>query len=140
MARSGLFGTPADWPDQDLIAFSAEFDEVLVLEAYACGVFPMPIGNARRAEMGWWSPQRRGVLPLDAERVPRSLRKSAKRYATTIDAAFDEVLARCADPRRPYSGSTPTSADLHRAAAQRQGAFGGGLGRIRRLVGGLYGS
>lgn len=140
MARSGLFGTPADWPDQDLIAFSAEFDEVLVLEAYACGVFPMPIGNARRAEMGWWSPQRRGVLPLDAVRVPRSLRKSAKRYATTIDAAFDEVLARCADPRRPYGW---IDADVRRiyTALQRSG-------RVHsvevwdasgRLVGGLYG-
>ena len=44
--------------------------------------------------MGWWSPMHRGVLALDALRVTRSLRQSAKRYRVTVDAAFDEVIAR----------------------------------------------
>jgi leucyl/phenylalanyl-tRNA--protein transferase len=100
--RPTLFGRPADWPAQDLIAFSAEFDEALVLAGYAEGVFPMPLHESAFSQMGWWSPLRRGVLPLDALRVKRSLRQSARRYTTTVDIAFEDVLARCADPSRPF--------------------------------------
>ena len=98
-----MFGPASEWPAQDLVAVSAEFDADLVVEAYRAGVFPMPLHRARLfgGAMGWWSPVRRGILPLDDLRVPRSLRKSANRYAATVDAAFGEVIARCADPRRP---------------------------------------
>ena len=41
-----------------------------------------------------------GLLP-DGMRVTRSLRQAAKRYVTTVDAAFDQVISRCADPSRP---------------------------------------
>jgi len=140
MARAGLFGPPREWPDQDLIAFSDEFDEALALEAYSCGAFPMPLGQYSASEMGWWSPLRRGVLPLDALRVPRSLRKSAKRYTTTIDEAFGEVLARCADPKRPH-GWIDTAVrrvytSLHEAGRVHSVEVWDAPGR---LVGGLYG-
>ena len=95
------FGRPEEWPSQDLIGWSDEFNPALALEAYRCGVFPMPIGPPSR-ELGWWSPMRRGVLPVDGLHVTRSLRKSAKRYTTTVDSAPQEVLTRCADPARPY--------------------------------------
>lgn len=140
MAGSGLFGSSGEWPEQDLIAFSAEFDEALVLEAYASGVFPMPIAAAGFTEMGWWSPRQRGVLPLDALRVTKSLRKSARRYTTSIDRAFGEVLERCGDPRRPYGWIDP---DIRRVYTGLHAA-----GRVHsvetwdaagRLVGGLYG-
>ena len=93
---STIFGEASTWPNQDLIGISEEFDAHITVEAYAAGVFPMPVDDV----MGWWSPMERGVLPLDALRVRRSLRQSAKRYVTTVDAAFSDVLARCADPSR----------------------------------------
>lgn len=93
---SSVFGDASTWPDQDLIGISEEFDARITLEAYAAGVFPMPLEEV----MGWWSPQQRGILPLDKLHVTRSLRKSAKRYVTTVDTAFPEVIARCADPSR----------------------------------------
>ncbi len=97
-----VFGPPEQWPGQDLIAFSDEFDLPMTLGAYCSGAFPMPLPEADfDAATGWWSPMRRGVLELDDLRVTRSLLKSARRYTTTIDEAFDEVLTRCADPRRP---------------------------------------
>lgn len=103
MARSGIFGPPESWPAQDLIALSDDFDADLVAEAYRAGVFPMPLsGTGFRARMGWWSPMRRGVLPLDSLRITRSLRQSIKRYRTTVDAAFADVLLGCADPRRDF--------------------------------------
>lgn len=97
-----LFGPPAEWPRQDLIAFSDEFDPGTALLAYRCGVFPMPLGGGQFDEgMGWWSPMQRAQLPPDRVRIPRSLRRSARRYTTTVDQAFGDVLANCADPRRP---------------------------------------
>ena len=51
--------------------------------------------------MGWYSPLRRGVLPLDKLRVSRSLRKMIHRYEVRVDTAFDAVLEGCADRRRP---------------------------------------
>jgi len=97
---SMLFGSPDSWPDQDLVGRSPWFDAGLALEAYRCGVFPMPI-DVLGDDMGWWSPVRRGVIELSALRVSHSLAQSAKRYVTTVDAAFDLVLAGCADPARP---------------------------------------
>jgi leucyl/phenylalanyl-tRNA--protein transferase len=101
MARLNVFGPPEEWVDQDLIAFSSGLDAAVTLDAYRSGVFPMPLERSGFDRIGWWSPLRRGVLPLDALRVKRSLRQSARRYTTTIDTAFEAVLDGCADPRRP---------------------------------------
>jgi leucyl/phenylalanyl-tRNA--protein transferase len=92
------FGSPAHWRADDLIGVSRDFDPNLALAAYASGVFPMP---APGGVMGWYSPLRRGVLPLDGLSVSRSLRKMLGRYEIRIDTAFDAVLAGCADRRRP---------------------------------------
>jgi leucyl/phenylalanyl-tRNA--protein transferase len=94
--RSSLFGDPRWWPRDDLVAVSRTFDVETCLEAYRHGVFPMPIDR----HMGWYSPLRRAILPLDGVRVSRSLRKMIKRYEVRVDTAFADVLDRCGDPRR----------------------------------------
>lgn len=138
--RPTLFGRPADWPAQDLIAFSAEFDEALVLAGYTEGVFPMPLHESAFSQMGWWSPLRRGVLTPDGLRVTRSLRQSAKRYTTTIDTAFEQVLLACAEPSRPYGWIDQqiirVYTALHRAGRVHSVETWDADGR---LVGGLYG-
>ncbi|HEY3338577.1 MAG TPA: leucyl/phenylalanyl-tRNA--protein transferase [Propionicimonas sp.] len=138
--RPGIFGPAQDWPEQDLIAFSAEFDEGLVLAAYTEGVFPMPLHESGFGQMGWWSPLLRGVLPLDAVRIPRSLRKSARHYTTTIDTAFAAVLDRCADPHRLHgwidADVRRVYTALHRAGRAHSVETWDAEGR---LVGGLYG-
>lgn len=93
-----IFGEPDQWPEQDCIGWTDEFDAELVLHAYAEGVFPMPLSPD---EMGWWAPVERGILPLESVRITRSLRQSAKRYRVSVDAAFQQVLAACGDPARP---------------------------------------
>lgn len=74
-----------------------EFGASMMLEAYLFGVFPMPL---TALDVWWWSPMRRGVLPLSQLRVSRSLRRSCKRYRVTVDADFERVIERCADPSR----------------------------------------
>lgn len=140
MTRLNVFGPPSEWPDQDLIAFSSMMDPALVLDAYRSGVFPMPLEHSGFDRTGWWSPLRRGVLPLDALVVSRSLRKSAKHFTTTIDTAFDEVIERCADPGRPFgwidASIREVYSHLHRSGFAHSVETRDHNGR---LVGGLYG-
>ncbi|MDR0990911.1 MAG: leucyl/phenylalanyl-tRNA--protein transferase [Propionibacteriaceae bacterium] len=97
-----VFGPPSQWPDEDLVAFSDQFDADLVLAAYRSGVFPMPLPQAYfPARMAWWSPLKRGLIEPANFRASRSLRQSAKHYRVTVNQAFDAVLDGCADPSRP---------------------------------------
>lgn len=141
MSRPGIFGPSRDWPAQDLIGLSDELDPDLVVLAYRCGVFPMPLHNSWfPARMGWWSPMRRGVLLPDGLRVTRSLRKSARHFTTTVDAAFQAVLAHCADPTRPHgwidSDIVEVFTELHRRGVVHSLETWTADGE---LAGGLYG-
>lgn len=109
-----MFGDPDDWPPQDLVGLSAQLTLEMVPAGYVSGVFPMPGG----ADVHWFSPVERGVLPLDGLRVTRSLRQACRRYLVTVDAAFEAVLAGCADPSREYGWIddeiVATYTELHR--------------------------
>jgi leucyl/phenylalanyl-tRNA--protein transferase len=50
--------------------------------------------------VGWWSPDPRGILPLDSLRVTRSMRQSARRFDIRVDTCFADVIRACADPSR----------------------------------------
>jgi leucyl/phenylalanyl-tRNA--protein transferase len=45
--------------------------------------------------LGWWSPDPRGVLPLDALIISKSLEKSAKKFSVTFDEDFMGVMRGC---------------------------------------------
>ena len=134
------FGEPAGWPRQDLIGWSEQFDAHIAYEGYYCGVFPMPVDGLEPPAMGWWSPMLRGILPLRGLRVTRSLRKSAKRYLTTVDEDFDGVIAACANPDRDGAWIDSRIHLAYRKLAAEGVAHSvevwDGAGR---LVGGLYG-
>lgn len=124
--------------DQGLLALGADLQPGTLLAAYRAGSFPMPLPDVR--PMAWFSPDPRGIIPLDGFQSSRSLRRSARRFTVTTDAAFGGVIAGCADPRRPGGW---ISADM-RAAYERLHRLGwahsietwdaGGA-----LAGGLYG-
>lgn len=90
----------ADASAGSMVAAGADLAPSTLLEAYRCGLFPMP-GERRREPVHWWSPTARGVLPLDGLRVTRSMRQSVKHFEIRVDTAFDDVLAACADRSRP---------------------------------------
>jgi leucyl/phenylalanyl-tRNA---protein transferase len=90
---------PADASTDDLIGMGADLEPGTLLAAYRRGLFPMPSEDFAGG-MLWWSPVERGVLPLDGLRVSRSLRQSARRLEIRVDAAFEAVIAACADPSR----------------------------------------
>jgi leucyl/phenylalanyl-tRNA---protein transferase len=126
-------------PGEDLVAAGADLRPGTVLAAYRAGLFPMGLGRAGRGPIGWWSPDPRGVLPLDGLLVSRSLRRSLARFEVRVDTAFDAVVAACSDPSRPGRWITPAVAaaygDLHRLGW----AHSVECWREGELVGGLYG-
>jgi len=78
----------------------------LILRAYAGGVFPMA-ESADSAELHWFEPRRRGVLPLDGFHVSRSLKKTRRQggFSFSCDRDFAGVVAACAD--RPETWINP---------------------------------
>ena len=132
----------------DLVAVGADLEPGTILAAYRSGLFPMPVGGRRDRRIGWWSPDPRGVIPLDALRVSRSLRKSCTRYEIRVDSAFEEVLDACADPRRPHgwisNGIRRAYTELHEmgwvhsveAWSLETGELAGGLYGV--AIGGLF--
>ena len=98
------------------------------------------VGGAFEGEMGWWSPMRRAQLPLDAVRISRSLRRSTRRYTTTVDLDFAGVMKGCSDPKRHGGWIDRRIQDaftiLHRIGHVHSVETWDDAGR---LVGGLYG-
>jgi leucyl/phenylalanyl-tRNA---protein transferase len=114
----------------------------VLLKAYAAGVFPMA-ENAADNTLYWVEPEFRGVLPLDAFHVPRSLRKAVRqqRFAIRIDTAFSEVIAGCAE-RTPARNSTWINKRIKSLYTQlHKMGFCHSVEAWRedRLCGGLYG-
>jgi leucyl/phenylalanyl-tRNA--protein transferase len=133
------FPDPGDWdPDDDLVGLGADLAPGTLLTAYRSGIFPMPT-TFSGDPMGWFSPVRRGVLPLDGLRVSRSLRRAARDFEIRVDTSFKDVVAACGDPSRPDGWIVPeiraAYLELHRLGwAHSVEAWCDG-----RLAGGLYG-
>ena len=71
-------------------------DPDLLLQGYGLGVFPMAMEDD---SIEWFSPDPRAILPLEDFHVPHALRRLLRRrvFETTIDKAFLEVIAACAE-------------------------------------------
>ncbi|NUL60824.1 leucyl/phenylalanyl-tRNA--protein transferase [Brevibacterium luteolum] len=110
-----------------------------VLSAYRAGLFPMGIGQHGAPPTGWWAPLTRGVLRPGQLRVSRSLRRSLTRFTWSVDAAFAEVVAGCADPSRDGAWITPQIAQLYQRLHEAGHAHSVEVYEDGRLAGGLYG-
>ncbi len=146
--RPGRAGLPqlVMLPGEDVVGVGGDLSPETLLAAYRIGVFPMGIGPGGRPPMGWWCPERRGVLEPADMRISRSLRKSAAHFEVTCDQAFEQVIGRCADSGRTggwitadivaaYSGLYHLG-HAHSIEVWRGGELAGGLYGV--LIGGLF--
>lgn len=135
-----------DMPEGDLVTVGGDLEPSTVVQAYRRGIFPMEL-SAAPGVLGWWSPDPRGILPLDGLRVTRSMRQSAKHYEVRVDTCFIDVLRGCADPRREHGWINDDFVAAYSAlhdlgwahsieVFDRDGALTGGLYGIR--IGGLF--
>jgi len=73
----------------------------VLLSAYSQGVFPM----AHEGEIQWFSPERRGLIPLDERfHIPHGLKRALKRrpFEVKWDTAFRETMLACADRKETW--------------------------------------
>jgi leucyl/phenylalanyl-tRNA---protein transferase len=122
--------------DDGLCGIGADLAPGTLLAAYRSGIFPMPM---RKKLLGWWSPDPRGVIPLDGLIVSRSLRRSCKRYEVRFDSRFREVMQRCGDPSRPHGWITAQFVDAYEQLHLLGWAHSVETYLDGRLIGGLYG-
>jgi leucyl/phenylalanyl-tRNA--protein transferase len=68
----------------------------MLLAAYRNGYFPMAL-EKDDPELYWFSPEERGVLPLETFNIPRGLARAMKKhdYTITVDTAFEAVIRAC---------------------------------------------
>jgi leucyl/phenylalanyl-tRNA--protein transferase len=95
----------------------------MLLDAYANGYFPMAMATDD-PELYWFSPEERGVLPLDAFNIPRGLKRVLPKlpYRVTVDTAFDAVIRACGTltPQRRETWINETIIELYNTL-HRQG-------------------
>jgi leucyl/phenylalanyl-tRNA--protein transferase len=132
---------PADSADDDgIVGIGADLEPDTLVAAYSQGLFPMPLRAGAQEVLAWWSPDPRGVLPLDGLQVSRSLRRSCDRYRVTFDERFDAVIDGCADPSRSGGWITRQIRDayvrLHQLGVAHSVEAWSDDGQ---LAGGLYG-
>ncbi len=140
------FRPPSEWPKGDLLDVGADLDAATLIDAYRRGVFPMGLPE-RPGVLSWWSPDPRGILPLDGLRVTRSMRRSARRFEIRINTCFADVIRACGDPSRGDGWITSAFIDayvrLHELGwahsievFERNGQLAGGLYGVR--IGGFF--
>lgn len=108
----------------------------LLLDAYRRGIFPM----AEEGEVLWFSPQKRGILPLDERfHIPHGLRRALRKkpFELRADTAFREVMLGCA--QRPSTWIDSGLVDSYCALHESGHAHSFECWDDEGLQGGLYG-
>jgi len=107
----------------------------VLLSFYRDGLFPMGGPDGIRL----FSPDPRGIIPLESFKSPHGTRKSLKdrEWSVTVDKAFEEVVQACAEREETWIDE-PIAASY--AALHRLGhAHSVEVWREGELAGGLYG-
>ena len=114
----------------------------LLLKAYASGVFPMA-ESADDPEVFWVRPESRGVIPLDAFHVPKSLAKTVRRglFEIRFDSDFAGVMEGCAETGegRPSTWINAPIREAYQDLHRRGHCHSVEAWQDGGLVGGLYG-
>ena len=146
---TGIDPGPSRWDlpdpvpgDGEVVAIGGDLEPSTILDAYRRGLFPMRVDGM----LAWWSPDPRGVIPLDGFHVSRSLRPLLARFEIRVDTSFEAVMRGCADPRRARGWIDETFVYAytrlhelgwaHSVEAWRDGELAGGLYGLR--IGGLF--
>lgn len=97
-----------------LVAVGGDLSPARILAAYRQGIFPW---YSPDEPIMWWSFAQRMVLFPAELKISRSLAKNLrnKPYAVTMNYAFRQVIANCAQTPRPGQNGTWLSAEMQQA-------------------------
>ena len=136
-----VFPHPSLAEEDGLLAIGGDLSIPRLLLAYQNGIFPW---FSEGDPICWFSPHERCVIYPNQVKVSKSMKKVLKDeiFTVTMDTAFEEVIASCAQtPRRDQDGTWITTAmqdayiDLHRNGWAHSVEVWYG----DQLAGGLYG-
>ena len=132
---------PVEHAEDGLLAVGGDLRPERLVLAYSRGIFPW---YGEDEPILWHSPDPRAVLRAAELRIPTSLARTIRRapFRLTLDAAFPEVIAACAEAPRPGAPGTwitPAMCDAYTELHRRGLAHSVEAWRDDRLVGGLYG-
>jgi leucyl/phenylalanyl-tRNA--protein transferase len=123
-----------------LLAFGGDLSAQRLILAYSSGIFPW---FSEGEPIMWWSPDPRGILPLDNFYCSKSLKKLARnrKYKITINTDFDQVIDICATIPRNDSGTwiTEEMIQAYKNLHQLGHAHSIEVWDQEVLIGGLYG-
>jgi leucyl/phenylalanyl-tRNA--protein transferase len=110
----------------------------LLIAAYEEGVFPMALEDG---SIGWFSPDPRGILPLQTFHTPARLARSIRHGGWTIrlDTAFEAVVRACAKRREDGTWISEEIVESYVALHRLGRAHSVEVWRGDALAGGLYG-
>lgn len=113
-------------------------DPQVLLAAYGQGVFPMADQNG---VVNWYSADPRGILPLDAFHLPRSLRQVVRqqRFDIRINCDFEQTIRGCAANRSDGTWINSILIAAYVRLHELGYAHSVEAWQDNRLVGGLYG-
>ena len=122
-------------------------DVPLLVAAYRAGFFPMAHDSG---EIHWYSPDPRGILPIEGLYVSRRLLRTVRsgRFSTTIDRCFRDVMQACAADRDDGTwisgeieesyGALHAAGMAHSVEVWHEGVLAGGLYGVA-LCGAFFG-
>ncbi len=123
-----------------LLAFGGDLSSKRLMLAYGNGIFPW---YSHDEPIMWWSPDPRGLLPLDNFYCSTKLAKLVRqqRYQITVNKAFEQVIDACATIPRNGSGTwiTPQMIAAYKSLHHEGHAHSIEVWDEGMLVGGLYG-
>jgi len=114
----------------------------LLVSAYASGWFPMAMADA---DIRWFSPDPRGIIPLESFHVPRRLARVIRHggFRLEVDRDFEAVIRACAIAERdPDDAGTWIDEEIVESyCALHEAGYAHSVEAWRdgRLAGGLYG-
>lgn len=132
------FPDPGRYDNEGLVAVGGDLSPERLLLAYDHGIFPWY--NERYPPL-WWCPNPRAIMPLDAPRVSRSMRRTLRKHAfeVTWNAAFGQVIRNCGSGRREGTWILPEVIEAYELLHRQGFAHSLEVWQTGKLVGGLYG-
>jgi leucyl/phenylalanyl-tRNA--protein transferase len=133
-----IFPNPASAPKRSPLAQDGDLEPGTILAAYQNGIFPWST-----SPITWWSPDPRGIIPLENFHISRRLKQTIRnsKLAISRNHAFNQVIDGCAEPtpKRPETWLSPTLQSAYRCLHQAGFAHSVEVWDNQNLVGGIFG-
>lgn len=114
----------------------------MLLSAYAQGIFPMAHAEDDW-NIYWYAPDPRAIIPFEGFHVSKTLARTVRKglFEIRYDTAFEDVMRRCAAPRRAEDGTWISEGLLAAYVELHELGFAHSVEAWQddELVGGLYG-